>query len=194
MMLGRSLIRGRMLRWAWLLLLVRFWLRRVLRLTPGLRLWWRQGKRPPILLHVRWVPSWARSVFCVCPITRATRSRSTLRPSRAFMAVGSKPFGRFSRESPLLWLLRLEPCCVALLPLKKKWRALLLWWRAPTFQRIPSVALPVSRIWSIAWYLWATKTAESLMALVRLACRVVLSMCFPGILRIPYVSISLAMS
>ena len=46
----------------------------------------------------------------------------------------------------------------------------------------------------IAWYLWATKTAESLMALVRLACRVVLSMCFPGILRIPYVSISLAMN
>lgn len=33
-----KLIRGRMLRWAWLLLLVRFWLRRVLRLTPGLRL------------------------------------------------------------------------------------------------------------------------------------------------------------
>ena len=51
---------------------------------------------------------------------RATRSRSMLRLSRAFMAVGSKPFGRFSRESPLLWLLRLEPCCVALLPLKKK--------------------------------------------------------------------------
>lgn len=58
----------------------------------------------------------------------------------------------------------------------------------------PQRGLPVSRIWSIAWYLWATKTAESLMALVRLACRVVLSMCFPGILRIPYVSISLAMN
>ena len=49
------------------------------------------GKKLPILLHVRWVPSWARSAFCVCPITRATVLRSMLRSSRAFMAVGWKP-------------------------------------------------------------------------------------------------------